>query len=152
EYASIALKNSLNLQKIEESEMRFKALFEHAGDYIFVLKIVQDEVPIIQDANYAALRFHGYAREELIGKPITIIDKGINAESAGKIIKKMSAENPLTFQRKHQRKDGSVFDVESSCRTMTIGKETFIVSIERDITERKKAEEALIKSETNFKA
>jgi signal transduction histidine kinase len=55
-------------------------------------------------------------------------------------MKHISQNTPFTFEVIHHRKDGTVFEVEVSARTVLVGQKTFIISIERDITERKKAE------------
>jgi PAS domain S-box-containing protein len=128
---------------LSDSEEKFRGLFECAGDYIFVLRFPPNELPIIVDANSAALRIHGYSKDELIGKPISIVDKQIDVETIKKILEQLTQDKPFIFEAKHQRKDGSVFDVEVSARTMKIGMDTFVVTLERDISKRKKTEEAL---------
>ena len=61
-------------EALRSSEARYKALFEQAGDSIFLMEIPLGQLPIIRDANSSALRVLGYSREELIGKPISFID------------------------------------------------------------------------------
>ncbi len=136
---------------IRESEAKYRSLFEYAGDYIFVFEVPPDGVPIIRDANSSALKMHGYSRDELIGKPLSIIDKQIDPAFTKVFMKEISADKPFVFEAKHQRKDGSLFDVEASAIKMKIGNETLVVSIEREITERKKAEEAVKRSEEKFR-
>lgn len=60
-------------QKLKNSESRFRALFEDAGDYIIIASFEQGEVPVIIDANNTALKMHGYTRDEFIGKKISHI-------------------------------------------------------------------------------
>ena len=52
-------------------------------------------------------------------------------------------ENGFLFETRHRRKDGTLFPVEVSARTIKIENEVFYQSIVRDITERKQAEEKL---------
>jgi len=55
-----------------ESEARYRTLFDQARDSILLLEMVPDGVPVILDANEAALHMHGYSREEIIGKPAIV--------------------------------------------------------------------------------
>jgi PAS domain S-box-containing protein len=52
----------------------------------------------------------------------------------------------ILFETIHRRKDGSFFPVEVSAQSTVIGNEKIVLSIIRDITERKRAEEALRES------
>jgi len=55
--------------------------------------------------------------------------------------------NPLTFYWQHSKKDGSLFDAEVSLNGVVIQEKPFLQAIVRDITERKRVEEALRESE-----
>ena len=120
------------------SEERYRMIFEQAGDYILVVELLPDGIPIIRDANAAALRMHGYAHAELIGKPITMLDtdESLLEERRSRLL----ADESATFEVQHRRKDGSVFTAEATVQTMRFGSTILAFSIERDITERKRAE------------
>src|SRR4030065_964228 len=66
---------------LRESEEKYRTLFEQAGDYILVFEVSGEKDLIIVDANQAALRVHGYAREELIGMSVKNIDRGLSEDS-----------------------------------------------------------------------
>ncbi len=131
-------------QDLKESEEKYKTLFEQAeqaDNYLLILEVQATGFPTIFDANASALQAHGYTREEIIGKSITLLD-----EDSERILNRMNRllnGEKLTFTAKHQRKDGSVFDAEVSTKKVKIGSKIFLVSIERDITERKKMEDAI---------
>ncbi len=136
------VKLSAALEDLRGSELRYRTLFEEAGDYALVLQPRPNDVPVIVDANEAALKAHGYSREELIGRPITVIDP----DSPETMIERdrhvrSSAAPLLTVQ--HRRKDGSLFDAEARIRSIRLGKDDLVVSVERDVTERKRMEERL---------
>jgi PAS domain S-box-containing protein len=130
-------------QVLLESEEKYRTLFEQAGDYTLILEAQSTGVPIILDANTAALQIHGYTREEIIGKPITFLDEESGIDSVLSRSIKLLNNEKLTFETKHRRKDGSTIDVEVSIKRVKVGSKNLLVSVERDITERKKNEDAL---------
>ncbi len=142
------------LLTLEESNAKYRALFEGAGDYLLVLSLPsRDAPPVIVDANTAAFTKHGYSREEMIGKPVFFLDTEAAAaknRAASRLARERSG--PLIFESEHLRKDGTSFPVEVSSTLIRLGGEPlFILSIERDITERKIAEQALMQSEMKFR-
>lgn len=134
------------------SENRFRTLFEQSGDYILILEPDLDKgLPII-DANEAACRFHGYTREELVGKPIFSLDVNIMEEPVDSLFDMLQTGEQVLFERKHRRKDGSEFFVEVSAKlTRSHNGSEIIISREIDITNRKSAELKLLESENNFR-
>ncbi len=126
---------------LKESEEKYKTLFEQAGDYILIFEVQPTGVPTIYDANEAALQTHGYSRQEVIGKPITFIDKEDNGKRVMKELNRLHNGEKFAFSTKHQCKDGSKIDVDVSIKKIKIGSKYFFVSVERDITERKKMED-----------
>ncbi len=130
-------------QDLKESEEKYKTLFEQAGDYTLILETQATGVPIIFDANSSALQIHGFTREEIIGKPITFLDEKSDDEQVIDRVSKLLNNEKLTFETKHRRKDSSTIDVEVSINKVKVGSKNLLVSVERDITKRKKNEEAL---------
>lgn len=93
----------------------------------------------ILDGNQAALLAYGYDRETLL--TLTIFD--LRAPHLRGVLKKDLQDaygEGLVIETEHIRKDGSIFPVEVSARPVYLGDERFILSIARDITERKRAE------------
>ncbi|HEX9081061.1 MAG TPA: PAS domain S-box protein, partial [Holophagaceae bacterium] len=95
-----------------ESEGRYRALFEQAGDYALVLEPREDGSLIILDVNEAALQAHGYARAELVGQPLSVLDPFQDPELLAPRLKAIRQHGMALFQVKHRRKDGSLFDAE----------------------------------------
>jgi len=128
-------------QTLRDSEERFRLLFEQAADSILVLDILPDGVPVIRDANGAALTLLGYEREELTGQPLTLIEpthdilKLADARRQG-----IRSGTRTVFEASHRCKDGTMREFECSAAEIHIGSETLAISVERDITERKRAE------------
>lgn len=140
-------------QRIEEelrlSEARFSALFNQASDCIILL-LPTDDGLIISAINEIGCKMHGYTCDELLGKPIAFLDdtqaKALLPQRAERL---MSGEH-LVFEISHLKKDGSVFPVEVSAQRVKIGDKFFILAIDRDISERKKAEEILRRDKETF--
>ncbi|MBI5057372.1 MAG: PAS domain S-box protein [Nitrospirae bacterium] len=128
--------------RVRESEEKFRSLFNQASDSIFLMSST-DRGLIIEDANEAACTMHGYTREELIGKPISVLDEPETGRHIPERTKTLLAGRPLHFEGRHVRKDGSVFPAEISAQLIHIGGKPYILAIDRDITVRKKAEEKL---------
>ena len=140
-------------EALRQSEERFRVLFEQAADSIILLETKPDGMPVIRDANSATFRRLGYERDELIGKPVSFIE----AEPAGasQTAERQRSTLPRTgavFEVRHRCKDGTIRDVECSVTELQVGPETLTVSVERDITERKQAEEALQRSERLYRS
>jgi two-component system sensor histidine kinase/response regulator len=127
-------------EALRQSEERFRVLFEQAADCILLLEIVPEGIPVIRDANNATFRLLGYERDALIGQPVSLIEA---APDASKVVderreKVLSGLGALIFEARHRCKDGTIRDFECSVTEMQIGSKTLAISVERDITERKK--------------
>lgn len=136
--------------KLEISEARYRTLFEQTADYVLVLEPNDEGPPIITDANEAAFVKFGYARSELIGKPITFLDRGSSKDIIFERTRLLRTGMLAHFEVEHVRKDGSTFWADVAARCVTIGGKNLFYSVERDITERKKIERDLTESMHNL--
>ncbi|MDT8377212.1 MAG: PAS domain S-box protein, partial [Mariprofundaceae bacterium] len=129
--------------KLLEDERRFMELFENVTDYALLLEPRESAPPIIVDANTAAFEKHGYRREEMIGQPITLLETASSAEEIGERLRLIQQGETAHFEVEHVCRDGSTFFAESACRRLENGIKGLFYSIERDITERRQAEETI---------
>jgi len=127
-----------------EKESVCNAFFDQANDAILLLEIPPRGEPVISDINPVALKNFGYTREELVGKPVSMLNESATAAPA--ITAKGRGGAGISFVVRHKRKDGSVFVAEAAGREIVIGGKHMAISVERDITERLRAEEALKKA------
>jgi PAS domain S-box-containing protein len=96
----------------------------------------------IMDCNEIYCQMLGYEREELLKLHIGEIEISESAVETQKHFQKIIQTGSDRFQTKHQRKDGTIIDVEISAKFVPDQEERLFAFI-RDITERKQAEETL---------
>jgi two-component system, cell cycle sensor histidine kinase and response regulator CckA len=122
----------------EEALKRYELLSGSSRDIIvFMAKDGR-----ILEANGAAERAYGYRHDELVELKIS----DLRAEETRSTVKRQLAEadeKGILFETLHVRKDGTTFPVEISARGATIGGIRTLISVVRDITDRKKLEEQL---------
>lgn len=140
-----SLKDHMN--KINVSEKRYRTLFESAGDAIFIIEAEGESPGRIISANHAAAEMHGYTVDQLLNMSIRDLDTQEEAEKIPERIRRMLGGEWIKAELKHRRKDGTVFPVEISAGLLEVGVQRYILALDRDITERKKTEEALQRTE-----
>ena len=123
---------------LRNSEERYRSLFDQSGDGI-LLTAVDGDVPLVVDANDAALKAHGYSREEIVGQPLCLLNPAITRKTIEAYIDAASSKKPVYAV--HRRKDGSKLELESVIRRVRVGTQDVILALQRDITERRQAEE-----------
>ena len=124
---------------LRTSEAKHRLLFESAGDAIFI----HDEAGRILAVNPSACERLGYTHAELMAIMISQVDSPAEAPHAPERIARLMAQGQLTFETAHQRKDGSSVWTEVSARRITWDGQSAMMSICRDITERKRTAVAL---------
>jgi len=98
------------------------------------------------DVNEAYCHLTGYSRDELLNMSIPDVEAVEKPEETAKRIRKIKEVGHDRFETCHRRKDGEIVDVEVSVNYLPTDSGRMFVFI-RDITERKRAEEALRQSE-----
>ena len=102
--------------------------------------------------NEATCRTRGYSKEEMLNMNLKQLVPPHITSLVDKRLRRIKKEGTIVFDSEHLRKDGGVFPIETTARTVNLGDRTIILSVIRDITERKKAEEALRESEERYRA
>jgi PAS domain S-box-containing protein len=118
-----------------ESEQRFKTLAEATFEGITI-----SENGIIVDLNDQHAYMHGYEREDLLGKHVRDI---VAPEFHERLDEAMRTGDPGPIEYLDLRKDGTRFPVEVFSRTVKVGKREVVIAAVRDVTERRKMEDAL---------
>lgn len=124
---------------LNERLAKYQMLAKQANDAMMFL----DKEGNIMEVNDAALRMYGYTFEEFLTK--TIYDLRC-VERKPEIMEqiKLAHQEGVIFETSHYRKDGSKIEVEVSSRGNLVGETEGLLSIVRDMTERKKAQEEII--------
>jgi len=134
------------LQKASES--KFRILFESANDCLMLLSMDGR----ILDINQSGHERLGYTKEEMLGRRISEFDPPEFADKVPERVAKIMRDGQATFESAHVRKDGSRMPVEINSRQVEMDGNKMLFSVIRDISKRKAAEEALVKSEANLRA
>ena len=127
-------------EKIKDSEERLKILFDYAPDAYYISDLKGNFI----DGNKAAERVIGYKREELIGKSflkLKLLSLADIPKAAKLLVKNLRGLPTGPDEFILNRKDNSKVIVEISTYPVKIKGRTLALSIARDTTERKKAEQ-----------
>ncbi len=140
-FNDMALSLKEHMRAIEESEARYRHLFESAADAIYILDV--EQTGRILQVNQAAATMHGYSVQELLAMNIQDLLTPDSALGLPVRIERILAGQWVRAEVNHRRKDGSEFPVEIGAGLFDAGNHKWILAIDRDISERKLAEEAL---------
>ena len=140
-------------EALRRSEQQFRALFEFSPDAI----IASDREGRITEVNPRVESTFGYDRGELLGQSIDILvperfrrthPARREEYAATALVRPMGAGLELYGRRK----DGSEFPVDIMLSPMETADGRVVISVIRDISDRKKAQEAIRRSEAQFRA
>lgn len=155
----LAIRNALEREhlkkQLEESQERLRLLESvvvNANDAVIVTETIpiDEPGPRILYVNEAFTRMTGYTQDEVVGQsPRLLQGPNTNRVTMARMRDALQARQPIEVELINYRKDGSEFWVEVSITPVTdaTGENTHFIAIQRDITERKQAEELLQQSQ-----
>jgi PAS domain S-box-containing protein len=127
-------------EALRETEQQFRLLFASNPHpmYVYDLESLQ-----LLEVNDAAVAQYGYSRDTFLQMRITDIRPVEEVPRLMEELTRVRCDFSSSGQWRHQVKDGRVIDVEITSHTVTWGGQKAVLVLAQDITERKRAEEAL---------
>lgn len=123
------------LKKLEESEKRYKTIFESIPDAVVV---ADQKTGKIEDFNWQAVAQYGYQPEEVIESDCLVLSAEPDKSRAS--LRQVQRSIPA---RLHKRKDGTVFPAEIKLGSVSFSDGVKVISVIRDIEERLKRDAEL---------
>jgi PAS domain S-box-containing protein len=141
------------LEVLRRSEQRFRGFLESSPDAV----VIVDEVGAIALVNEETEQIFGYRREELVGRQVEMLlperfRDAHGAHRAGYLADPRTRPMGAGLDLAGLRKDGSEFPVDVSLSSMEMDEGRLVTARVRDITERKREEDVLRKSDELFRA
>lgn len=126
-------------KKSEQALKLFRTLIDHSNDAV---QVVDPETFRFLDINETACLALGYSRDELLSMSVGDIDINLGTPSSESINAEWRSTGHAIAESVHRRKDGSTFPVELNITSVQLDRR-YVVTVVRDITERKRAEAAI---------
>ena len=137
-------------KRVENAKARLAAIVESSEDAI----ISKDVNDVIVSWNRGAERLYGFKPEEALGRPITLILPGDRIEEEQGLFDRVCRREPIeSFETVRRCKDGRLLDISLTVSPIIDeqGNVIGVSKIARDISARKRAEEALQESEERYR-
>lgn len=127
-------------EELKARELKFRNIFESSNDAIIITDI---DTQRYIDCNKMAETITGYSRNEILSMKVGSLLKPTAAEEAKYYFDKLKNGETVRSETELFSGDGKVIPVEFSASMGIIDKRMCIISLIRDISKRKKAEEKL---------
>ncbi len=122
---------------LRESEAHFRALVEQASDSFYV----HDFEGRFIDVNQSGCDCLGYTRSELLNMSLADIDVDLSINKLKSLLGPITSRSPIALESRHRHKDGTVFPVEIRIGPIEIDGHQHLLSLARDVTERKELQD-----------
>ena len=144
----LAVKEDITERKRADKELRLAQFsLEHASDAVYWMN-PQGRIVYVNQAACCSL---GRSREELLSLSIPDIDPLFPKEAWAAHWEELKARGSMSIETQHQTKQGEVFPVEVTTNYLEFDGKEYSFAFARDISERKRAEEALQESEQRYR-
>ncbi len=134
-------------KRTEEELKLFRNLIDQSSDAI---EVIDPATMAFLDCNATAHQTLGYTREEFLSLTAFDIDPLTDWSILAGLAEEMDKSGFVIFESAHRRKDGSTFPIEINAKNIRLEK-NYRLAVVRDITERKRAEEAVRESEERYR-
>lgn len=152
----VFLRNITERKRMEKtlikSKKKFRELFNNVNDAIYLNKLDENGIPTVYtEVNNVACKRLGYSREEFSSMTLFDTNPLITMEEVLDFLKIIEKKGSVIYEAHAKTKAGKIIPVEINSILMSSNDEKYILSISRDITERKKNEKVLKESEKNYR-
>jgi len=132
--------------ELRENEEKFRRVFDTVRDAIFISNLEDGKIIECNE------KLMGYTREEMLGRTANEIGLWVDPEARQRFVKTMQEKGfNEDYESVYRRKDGTTFIGSDSGTLISIGDEHYLLSVIRDISARKSAENALRSNEAKFR-
>ena len=142
--AAVSLRRKLAEEQLRLSQQTYRGILDSITEAVYI----EDKKGLFLEVNQAAEKMYGYSKNEIVGQiPAFLSAQGKNdLVKIETILEKAYNGEPQSFEFWGRRKDGTIFPKDiSTSRGYYFGKKVNI-SVARDVTEKKKIIEDLIKA------
>ncbi len=148
-FNELLIQTEKNISAIKDAEDRFSKAFYLSPDAVAISYQQTDK---LLDINYGFERMFGYSRDEALGGTIESMHVIADLEDKRKMRYLLDQEGFIRgLEIKAMDKSGVLFDAEITSAKITIHQENCILSIIRNISERKKSEQELARQERKYR-
>ena len=131
---------------LRESEEKFRGIFDTINDGIHIHTIEPDGKPgKFIAVNEVACRMLQYTHDELLEHGPLDFVTDFHSRPLDEIIRELSTIGHSIFETEHRRKDGTILPVEINTHVVNLQGKRMAIGVVRDITERKRMEDALVR-------
>jgi len=142
-----------NINELTTLNERYLTLYDGIDDALFVHGITAEgSAGNFLEVNNIACQRLGYTRDELLAMAPADIDAPESDADMRPVVEQVMAGNSETFYQIHITKDGRRIPVEIRSRMFVLQGQRAVISLARDITERKQAEEVIQQSNSLLRA
>lgn len=137
-------------EELAESEMNYRGIFNASSEAIVIRDM---ETKKLLDVNQAMLDMYGYDYDEALALTMQDLASGVypyTKVQATKYMEQAEAGNPQLFEWHARKKDGTLFWTEIALKQTIVGDKSRLLSVVRDISDRKLAEKAQRDSDERF--
>lgn len=141
-FGFIGIHRDITEQKKSEDAIKlFKTLIDQSNDAI---EVVDAKTGRFVNVNERGLIDLGYSREEFLKLSVWDVDPMVDESIFAKIVEQLKIAGTRLWEGRHKRNDGTTFPVEVNIKIVSLDKD-YLVTVVRDITERKQTEELVQK-------
>lgn len=146
--AAIAISHKMAIDAVSESEQKFKGIFNNINDQIYIRELNGKLI----DVNQVVVDTLGYSKEEILNTYLADIISSKYIQRMYEFMEIIETDGRAIYETEALCKDGTTIPLEVNARFIAYGGRKMILSVSRDISERKKAERMRLLEEERLAA